>query len=117
MRVLRKYVRNLSFLATNTRPDLAVYAFDLVKKQKQAVLKDLRSVNRILQKVREKENKVIFRRIAEKKSLCVIRISDTSYHHDENALSGEMILLGSKNTMAASPLYWKSGVIRKVCLS
>ena len=28
-----------------------------------------------------------------------------------------MILLGNKKTVAASPIYWKYGVIRKVCLS
>merc|ERR1712055_697488 len=85
MRVLRNYVGKLSWLAANTRPDLAIYALDLAKKQKSAVLKDLRSVNRILQKVREKECKVVFKKIAEKDSLCVIGISDDSYHQDENA--------------------------------
>ena len=116
MRVLRKYVGKLSWLAANTRPDLAIYALDLAKKQKAAVLKDLRSVNRILQKVREKESKIVFKKIAEKGSLCVIGISDASYHQDENAVSGEMTLLGNKKTVAASPMDWKSGVIRKVCL-
>jgi len=117
MRVLRKYVGKLSWLAANTRPDLAIYALDLAKKQKSAVLKDLRSVNRILQKVREKESKIVFKKIAEKGSVCVIGIRDASYHQDENAVSGEMILLGNKKMVAASPLYWKSGVIRKVCMS
>ena len=42
MRVLRKYVGKLSELAANTRPDLAIHALDLAKKQKAAVLKDLR---------------------------------------------------------------------------
>merc|ERR1712105_43727 len=72
MRVLRKYVGKLSWLAANTRPDLSIYALDLAKKQKQAVLKDLRSVNRILQKVREKESKIVFRKIGEKGDLCVL---------------------------------------------
>ena len=105
MRVLRKYVGKLSWLAANTRPDLAIYALDLAKKQKSAVLKVLRSVNRILQKVREKESKVVFKKIAEKDSLCVIGISDASYHQEVKAVSGEMILLGNKKTVAASPLY------------
>merc|ERR1712105_61467 len=107
MRVLRKYVGKLTWLAVNTRPDLAIYALDLAKKQKSAVLMDLRTVNRILQKVREKESKVVFKKIAEKESLCVIGISDASYHQDENAVSGEMILLGNTKTVAASLLYWK----------
>ena len=54
MRTLRKYVGKLSWLATNARPDLSIYALNLAKKQKQATLKDLRDVNRILMKVREK---------------------------------------------------------------
>ena len=44
-------------------------------------------------------------------------ISNASYHQTDNAVAGEMILMGSKKSMAASPLYWRSGVIRKVCLS
>ena len=67
--------------------------------------------------MRERESKIVFSKIGEKESLCVIGISDVSYHQDDNAVSGELILLGNKKTVAASPLYWKSGVIRKVCLS
>ena len=32
-------------------------------------------------------------------------------------MGGEIILLSNKQITAASPLYWKSGVIRKVCTS
>ena len=47
----------------NTRPDLAIYALKLAKRQKKAVIKDLREVNRVLKKVREKESKVVFTKI------------------------------------------------------
>ena len=47
----------------------------------------------------------------------LLHFSHINYHQDENAVSGEMILLGNKKNMAASPIYWKAGVIRKVCLS
>ena len=117
MHILRKYVGKLSWLAANARPDLSIYALNLAKKQKKAVLKDLRDVNRILQKVREKNNKVVFRKIGEKGEICVDGISDASYHQDDNAVSGEIILFGNKKTTDAAPLYWKAGVIRKVCLS
>ena len=50
----------------NTRPDLAIYALELAKRQKKAVIKDLREVNRVLHKVREKESKVVFKKIGEK---------------------------------------------------
>ena len=60
MKLLRKYVGKLNWLAANTRPDLAIHALDLAKKQKSATLKDLRSVNQILKKVQEKESKIVF---------------------------------------------------------
>ena len=80
MKLFRKYVGKLNWLAAKTRPDMAVYALDLAKKQKQATLKDLRSINRILKKVREKESKVVFSRIGDKKDLCVFGVIDASYH-------------------------------------
>ena len=42
---------------------------------------------------------------------------DTSYHHNDNSVSGEMIMLGNKKIEAVSPFFWKSGIIRKMCIS
>ena len=70
LKVFRKYVGKLNWLAANTRPDLAIYALELGKKQKKAVIKDLREVNRVLKKVREKESKVVLQRL-ERKMNCV----------------------------------------------
>ena len=44
-------------------------------------------------------------------------VSDASYHHDDRSVAGEMIILGSQRTGKAAPLYWRLGVIRKVCIS
>ena len=60
LKLLRNYVRKLKWLATNKISDIGIYTLDLAKKQKKASLKDLRSVNRVLTKVHEKENKVMF---------------------------------------------------------
>merc|ERR1712090_84812 len=117
MRTLRKYVGKLSWLASNARPDLAIYALNLAKKQKKATLKDLRDINRILTIVRSKKSKIIFRKIGEKEDLCLIGITDASYSTTDNAVSGIIILIGNRKTNAVLPIYWKSGVIRKVCLS
>ena len=46
--------RQLNWLAANTRPDIATYALELAKKKNKATLKDLREINRILNKVHEK---------------------------------------------------------------
>ena len=66
LKVFRKFVGKLNWLVANTRPDLAIYALELAKRQKKAVIKDLREINRVLKKVREKESRVLFTKIAEK---------------------------------------------------
>ena len=69
MKVLRKYVGKLDWLTANTRPDIAIYALELAKKQKKATLKDLKEVIRVLKKVHEKQSKVVFKKIGDKKDL------------------------------------------------
>ena len=89
----------------------------MAKKQKKAVIKDLTEVNRILKEVREKESKVVFTKIGKKEELCIMGVSDASYQSDAISVAGKMIMLGNKQTGRAAPLYWRSGVIRKVCVS
>ena len=60
MKIYRNYVGKLSWLASNTRPDLAVYVMNLARKQKGTEVKDLRDIDRVLKKVKEKENKLLF---------------------------------------------------------
>ena len=59
---------------------------DLARKEKKAILKDLRSVNRVLKKVIEKKCRVNFKKIEEKGDLCGVGVCDASYHHDDNLL-------------------------------
>ena len=44
----------------------------------------------------------------------MIAVNDASYNKEDHSVAGGMILLGSKTTKIASPMYWKSGVIRKI---
>ena len=39
LKLYRKYVGKLNWLAANVRPDLAIYALELAKKQKKATIK------------------------------------------------------------------------------
>ena len=43
--------------------------------------------------------------IGDKKDLCVLGLSDTSYHQEGDAVSGELVLLGNRRTTMVSPLY------------
>ena len=101
----------------NTWPYLTIYALELANRQKKAVIKDLREINRVLKKVREKESRVLFTKIGEKNELCVMGVSDASYHQDDRSVAGEMIMLGNQRIGKVAPMNWRSGVIRKVCVS
>ena len=48
LKILQKYVGKLNWLAANTRPDITIHALELATKQKKVTLKDLRVVNRIV---------------------------------------------------------------------
>ena len=50
----------LSWLASNTRPDLAIHVLNSARKQKNTVLKDLRDIKRIVDKIGEKESNIVF---------------------------------------------------------
>ena len=50
-----------------------------------------------------------------KERICVIVVSDASYHQEECLVIGEMIKMCDKENRNVSQIYWKSGVIRKVC--
>ena len=114
MKMYRKYVGKLSWLASNMRPDLAIHVLNSARKQKNAVLKDLRDINRIIEKIGEKKSKVVFGKVA-KKEMCVIGISDASYHQENPTVAGTIIMLGNIKTKKAAPIYWKSRIVNRVC--
>ena len=88
MKVYRKYVGKLTWLASNTRLDLAVYVMESARNQKNATLKDLRNINRILEKVSDKKNVLVFGRVTNKDDMCVIGMSNACYHQEESSVVG-----------------------------
>merc|ERR1712240_149792 len=104
----RKYTGKISWLSQGTRPDLSYSSLNLAKKNNSAVISDLRNVNRIVEKVKREENKVVYGRIGDKETLQVIRIVDASYKSDEKSIGGMMIVLTNENMTKASPLMWKA---------
>ena len=79
------------------------------------MLKDLRDINRIVEKIGEKESKVVFGRVAEKQDMCVIGISDASYHQEYPTIAGAMIMIGYIKNKRTVSVFWKSGVVKRVC--
>ena len=117
MNVYRKYVGKLTWLVSITRLNLVIYVMESARRQKNAMLKDLRNINRILEKVRERENKVIFSKVASKEKMCIIGVSDASYKQEGSSVVGEMIMIGNTEEKRVAPIFWKSGVIHNVCTS
>ena len=60
MKLFRKYVGKLNWLAENTRPDLAIWSLNLSKQNAKATIGDLKRVNQIVKKVRCRQNRVKF---------------------------------------------------------
>ena len=65
-------------------PDIAEYVMNSARRQKKGSLKDLSDINRILKKVKERENKLVFGRVVEKGDLCIIGVSDAFYNQQDH---------------------------------
>ena len=113
----RKYTGRISWLSQGTRPDLSYSALMLAKKNNSATIADLRNVNKIVEKIKKEENKVVYSRVADKENMQIIGIVDASYKSDEKSIGGMLIVLANENMTRASPIMWKSKQIDRVCHS
>merc|ERR1712121_259317 len=113
----RKYTGKISWLAQETRPDLSYSSLNLAKKNNNATISDLRNVHRLVDKVKNEENKVIYGKIGERESLQVVGIVDSLFKNDDKSVGGMMIVLANEDLTKASPLMWKAKQIDRVCHS
>ena len=72
MKLYRKMTGILTWLANSTRPDLCYLALKMSKKNQGATISDLRDINRILKKVREKKSYVKFEHLGNADDLVII---------------------------------------------
>ena len=97
-----------------TRPDLSYSALQLAKKNNSATIADLRNVNKIVEKIKKEENKVVYGKVGEKEKLQLIGILDELYKSD---VGGILILMANEHMDNASPVMWKLKQIDRVCHS
>ena len=117
LKLYRKYTGKVNWLAENTRPDLSVWALNMSKRNTKANIGDLKKVNQIVKKVNIRQSKIKFSKVGRKEDLIIHAVGDASYKSDGPSIGGCLIMLGNKNSDRASPLYWKSKQIQKVCHS
>jgi hypothetical protein len=82
-----------------------------------AHIRDLKKINKVIDKIRAKPNRVEYNKIGKKEDLIVYGLTDASYKPDERSISGQLVALGNKNNHKVSPLFWKSKQIDRVCHS
>ena len=72
------YVRKISWLAQNCRPDLAITVLKIWRKSKDLKLEDLRYMNKVVKKIKMKKNKMKFKKIGDRDNL-EIMVWETIY--------------------------------------
>ena len=107
----------LSRLANSTRPDLSYTALAMSRKNNSANIKDLKDISRVLKKTRERSSKMKFTTIGPKEDKIIVGIGDASFKTEERAVGGVLLFLSNSNMTRASPIYWKSKTISRVCYS
>ena len=55
----------------------------LAKKNNSATIADFRNVNKVVEKIKKEDNKVVYSKVGEKDKLQLIEIIDASYKSDE----------------------------------
>ena len=106
MNLYQKITGKKSLLANSTRLDLWYLAMQMSKKNQGATIANLRDVNCILKKVRERESRVKYE-----------YIRDASFKQDDKAIGGIFLFLANLSMTHAAPIFWKTKQIDRVCHS
>jgi hypothetical protein len=82
-----------------------------------AMIKDLKRINVVLERVRSRSCEVMFRKVGAWNDLVVYGLADGSYKLGDLSIGGDLIILGNKSDLTGVPLYWKSKTLKTVCTS
>ena len=96
MKEYRKMTGKISWLVNSTRQDLSYTALNKSKKNNSAKISDFRDINRILKKVRERDSKIIFKKIGDREDLMMVGIGDPSFKYEEKAVGGDFLFMMTK---------------------
>ena len=117
LKLFRKYVGKINWLAENTRPDLSIWALNLSKQSSKATIGDLKKLNNIIKRIGSRQSRVKFAKIGQKEDLVLHAVGDASFKSDGPSIGGRLIMLGNRHNDMVSPLFWKCKQIQHVCHS
>ena len=117
-RLIRKSTGQLSWLASQTRPDLAFDALNLSVCLNSATFKDAKYSKKVVQKAKEEKYSIKFSHLGNYEDLHFQVFPDASLgnvecHSETKSVMGSFVCLGNKN-LEICPLSWKSKIIDKV---
>ena len=117
-KTLRSVQGQLSWLSTQTRPDLSFDAFQLTTVLNRSTIKDAKHGNKVVRKMKDKEVELKFKHLGNIKDLHIEVFADASLGNIEEGIQtksamGYFICLSNPD-LEISPLHWKSAVIDKV---
>ena len=110
----------ITWLAEQTRPDLAFDVIDMSSHNKDATVKDVRTMNKIMRKAKEYKSVVRFTRVGNFEDLKVLSIADGAYCKKEEktkSVMGRFVFLTNQEESVILPIIWKSKTIPTVCKS
>ena len=93
------------WLAENCRPDLSFTALSMSQKTSTATVADLKKINKVIDRVHDRESRVMFRKVAEREDLITFGVTDAAHSKIERPVGGSLVMLGSKKTRSAVPLF------------
>ena len=85
-----------------TGPDLSYSALQLGKKNNSVTIADLRNINKVVEKIKNGDNKVVYSKVEEKERLQLIGIVDASYKSDEKSVGGMLLIIADEKMTRAS---------------
>ena len=117
-RLLRKAQGQLSWLATQTRPDISFDSFQMSTVLNRATPSDIKVCNKIIKKAKQQNVVLRFSRLGNIEDLHIEMYADASLGNIEEGIHtksamGYYISLANRN-LDSSPLHWKSCIIDKV---
>ena len=110
-KLYRKKVGQLSWLASNVRPDLCFPVQSLSQKSARPTLEDLKKINFVVTLAKSQESKGVFKYVDSPKYLQIYGVSDASWSVKGSPVSGTVFMLGSSRSTRVSTLTWKSKTI------
>lgn len=113
--LLRHLTGKINWAATQSQPDIAYMVVELNMNFKKGCLKDMKKVNKVINRLKGNPVKIIFLKI--EGDLEITMYSDGAFANLRNKISsrcGHVIFLTEKGGEKAGPLAWMSNKVKRV---